>query len=77
MSIHALLSANVSFSFIDNNKLFKMLHSLYDLLLRKWISIELIEVLDKVYKEVNHKIEKFTTKAKFLTLYKKQMDKCI
>jgi hypothetical protein len=66
--LHALLSANVPFSFVDDpevNKLFKMLCPSYNLPSRKWINTD---VLDKVYEEINNEIEKFVTDAKFLTL---------
>jgi hypothetical protein len=66
--LRALISANVSFSFVENpevNKLFKMLRPSYDLPSRKWISTE---VLDQVHEEVELEIKKFATEAKFLTL---------
>ena len=66
--LRVLLSANVSFSFVDNpevNKLFKMLRPSYDLPSRKWISTE---ILDQVHEEIEHEIEKFAVDAKFLTL---------
>ncbi|CAG8735073.1 2077_t:CDS:2, partial [Funneliformis mosseae] len=44
--LHALLSANVPFSFVDNSeviKLFRMLQPSYNLSSRKWISIEILD----------------------------------
>jgi hypothetical protein len=66
--LRMLLSANVSFSFVDNpevNKLFKMLRPSYELPSRKWISTE---ILDQVHKEIEGEIKKFAADAKFLTL---------
>ena len=66
--LRALISANVSFSFVENPeviKLFKMLRPSYNFPSRKWISTD---VLDQVHEEVELEIKKFATDAKFLTL---------
>ena len=63
--LRALISANVPFSFVNNpevNKLFKMLRPSYNLPLRKWISIE---VLDQVHKEVELEIKNLSQKLSF------------
>ncbi|CAG8711921.1 6941_t:CDS:1 [Racocetra fulgida] len=66
--LQALISANVLFSFIENEevrKLFKMVQPLYTLPSRRWISTE---ILDKVYDEVESEVQKFVDDSKFLTL---------
>ncbi|CAG8529781.1 24039_t:CDS:2, partial [Racocetra persica] len=66
--LRALISANVLFSFVENEevrKLFKMVQPLYTLPSRRWISTE---ILDKVHDEVETEVQKFVDDSKFLTL---------